>query len=593
MKIEFRYHHRIASVIVAGALFAACNGSTVFGQVTPCVAPPTACTSVLACQSSANASRQNYFYESELNSGIIYNQYSGTYSTGAQPISPYYWSSEGDSIQISANYSIWGALIPSFHPDCGFTIIEDVYLVPVTPPNNTTNVVLAVFSNPLNGGIQVFSFDGAHFMITNALSRSTTVTGKATYTQTFWDPHVKTAAWYLLALTLRPDGKMRLDAFNWDGTQPSGRKFEWNEGLLEAGWPQLYTCTAAATEGSCTTPKALEGATSYLRVSMGLPYDPDNAQYLQSEGFPTTFTSGPSNWYLFRNYKRALTKDEIMSVWSQDAEGGRSFNPQGLILVQDSDLNGSLTPNTNKTQLYPCNTGMFLSPTSLFPNNYINTACISQKPLVSPPPIQFATAVLSFPTTFIGQTSTIVEKATNTTSTGMPRIRDGFTGTNARDLGLGANSCESIDSGAQCSAAITFSPLGTGTRTAAYVLMVIGGASQTAAIIGTGAQAFQVSTNSIGFPSTQPGTSSAPISMTITNTTSAPVSLSPLFGGTNSAEFSVTNNCSGSIDTGKTCTLNVVFSPQQTATGTQTATMTLPSAAWPAQVVSLTGTVEK
>jgi uncharacterized repeat protein (TIGR03803 family) len=98
-----------------------------------------------------------------------------------------------------------------------------------------------------------------------------------------------------------------------------------------------------------------------------------------------------------------------------------------------------------------------------------------------------------------------------------------------------------------------------------------------------------VSPTSLTFGNQDVGTTSASQPVTLSNTGPAPLAVSSIVP---SGDFVETDNCNGSVAAGKSCTINVTFTP--TATGTRNGTLTLTDNSnlvpGSQQTVSLTGT---
>ena len=82
-------------------------------------------------------------------------------------------------------------------------------------------------------------------------------------------------------------------------------------------------------------------------------------------------------------------------------------------------------------------------------------------------------------------------------------------------------------------------------------------------LTGTGtAPAVSLSPTSLNFGNVKVGTTSAPKTVTLTNTGTGPLSISSIgIAGTNSADFSQTNNCGASVAAGAKCSISLTFKP--------------------------------
>lgn len=126
-----------------------------------------------------------------------------------------------------------------------------------------------------------------------------------------------------------------------------------------------------------------------------------------------------------------------------------------------------------------------------------------------------------------------------------------------------ANRCTKIPPGTACRVAITFTPTATGLRTGQLTVTDNDPSSpQTVQLQGVGswlnaAPAFP----GINYGHAQFGRQKS-ADVTLTNTSSTPVTISNIeITGVNSADFSQTTNCSGTIQPGNKCTWQVTFAP--------------------------------
>jgi hypothetical protein len=127
------------------------------------------------------------------------------------------------------------------------------------------------------------------------------------------------------------------------------------------------------------------------------------------------------------------------------------------------------------------------------------------------------------------------------------------------------NTCgTSIASGAKCKITVTFTPTVLGTKTSTVTITDSAANSpQTIAVKGTGASPVTLSPTSLSFGTVAVGSSSNPLPTTLTNHQKTPLAISSIsIIGTNSADFSQTNNCPSSVAAGASCTFTVTFSPR-------------------------------
>lgn len=151
-----------------------------------------------------------------------------------------------------------------------------------------------------------------------------------------------------------------------------------------------------------------------------------------------------------------------------------------------------------------------------------------------------------------------------------------------------ANNCgTSLAAGASCTINVTFTPSASGTFTGTITITDNApGSPQSVVVTGAGITTDTVAPTSLTFANQSLGTTSAAKVVTVKNTGKGALTFSSI---TTSGDFAETDNCTGSIAAGKSCAINVTFTPTATGTRTGTLTMTDDTAASP-QTVSLTGT---
>lgn len=164
-----------------------------------------------------------------------------------------------------------------------------------------------------------------------------------------------------------------------------------------------------------------------------------------------------------------------------------------------------------------------------------------------------------------------------------------FTGTNSGDFSQNNNCGSSLGPSDTCTINVTFTPGGSGARSA--VLSVndnAGNSPQTASVTGNGAAPVTLSATSIAFGSVLVGSHATAKAVTLTNNQSVPLTnISVIIAG--SAAFSQINTCGTSIPANGQCSIVVTFSP--VSGGVQTATVNITdSAASSPQTISLAGT---
>jgi len=130
------------------------------------------------------------------------------------------------------------------------------------------------------------------------------------------------------------------------------------------------------------------------------------------------------------------------------------------------------------------------------------------------------------------------------------------------------NTCgNSVAAGATCTVNVTFTPAATGSRSAQLQINDnAAGSPQIVAIIGT---AIAISTPvvtlapaSLNFGNQSVGVASPTLAVTLDNTGNSGLSISSIaISGANAADFAQTNNCTGNVAAGASCSISVVFTP--------------------------------
>ncbi len=175
-----------------------------------------------------------------------------------------------------------------------------------------------------------------------------------------------------------------------------------------------------------------------------------------------------------------------------------------------------------------------------------------------------------------------------------------ITGANPSDFAQ-ANGCgSSLPAGTNCTIAVTFNPMATGSLSATLTVTDnannVSGSTQTVALSGTGLAAPAASLNpgSLSFGNQNLGTTSGALSVTLSNPGGASLNISSVaLTGTNASEFAITaNNCPASLAPSGSCVISATFTPA--ATGNQGASISITDNAnnvsGSVQNVALTGT---
>ncbi len=167
-----------------------------------------------------------------------------------------------------------------------------------------------------------------------------------------------------------------------------------------------------------------------------------------------------------------------------------------------------------------------------------------------------------------------------------------LTGPNSADFSLQNGCGGSLNPGQSCSVSVIFNPAAAGIRNAVVTITTdAAGSPESVALNGTGAAPVaSVAPSSLSFASQMVGSASSNQSLTLSNSGNATLSISGVtVSGPNAADFSLQNQCGGSLTSGTSCGMMVSFAP--TAAGTRTATLNITTnAAGSPQSVALNGT---
>lgn len=207
--------------------------------------------------------------------------------------------------------------------------------------------------------------------------------------------------------------------------------------------------------------------------------------------------------------------------------------------------------------------------------------------------VSLAPAALTFGSRLLNSTSaTQVVTVKNSGNAILDIASITLAGTNAADFSE-TNTCgATLAVNATCNVSVTFTPTVLGARTA-VVTFVDNALDTPEAIVLQGAGAIDpltLSAPSLTYPVQMASTPSTVQNVVLTNVGSAAVSISSIaITGTNSADFSQTNNCGVSLATTATCTVIITFTP--TLGGARSATLTINDGSFLSpHTVALTGT---
>ena len=211
------------------------------------------------------------------------------------------------------------------------------------------------------------------------------------------------------------------------------------------------------------------------------------------------------------------------------------------------------------------------------------------------PVVSLSPSTLTFPNQPVGTTSASQQVTlTNKGYAALSIASIVVAGTNNTDFAQTNTCSSSVAVGASCTIEVSFTPLAIGNRSASLTIADNAtGSSQAVLLGGAGlAPIASLSPTSISFNSAPVGSSSAAQMLTLTNTGTASLTLSSIvISGTNSSDFSQTNNCpssSSSLASGGSCSISVTFTPA--AAGARNASVVVAdNAAVSPQIASLAG----
>jgi hypothetical protein len=205
---------------------------------------------------------------------------------------------------------------------------------------------------------------------------------------------------------------------------------------------------------------------------------------------------------------------------------------------------------------------------------------------VSPTSLNFGTVNLG--TTSSAQTVTLTNVSTTQT---LNSLSESLTGNNTTDFAYSGSCGNSVPPQGSCTLNVTFTPGGTGSRSAVLNFSDNGGGSpQTVALSGTGnptgsGPVASFNPTSLNFGNQNYNLKSKAMTVTLTNTGTATLTIS---SATISGPFGLTNNCPGSLSAGSNCTFSITFTPNAVGTNSGTLTVTDNAPGSP-QTVPLTG----
>jgi hypothetical protein len=192
----------------------------------------------------------------------------------------------------------------------------------------------------------------------------------------------------------------------------------------------------------------------------------------------------------------------------------------------------------------------------------------------------FSPAVISFPATKVGSTSSASVTFSNVGTAPMTLASVYVAGLNPGDFVIAGNTCPtSLASNVSCLVSVTFSPGATGLRQAnlSFSDNAANTTDQTVALTGTDdtAAGITATPTPLAFGTVNAGTSLASKAIDVKNTGAGLLIISKLtMGGAAAADFKISENCTTApVAPNGSCKIDVQFNP--TALGSRSATLTL------------------
>jgi hypothetical protein len=200
-----------------------------------------------------------------------------------------------------------------------------------------------------------------------------------------------------------------------------------------------------------------------------------------------------------------------------------------------------------------------------------------------------STTNLNFANQTVGSSSSPQASTLSNISTKVPITVSSaqVSGTNASDFAV-KTTCSKLQPKSACKVNVTFTPTGSGTRTATVLITdsAVGSPHQIT-VTGTGAApAVSLSSTAMNFGMETVGTRSPIHFLNLTNSGNGTLTISGIAA---SGDFTESSNCGGKLNPGKSCKISVAFRP--TKVGARAGKLTISdNAAGGSQTVALTGT---
>jgi sugar lactone lactonase YvrE len=232
----------------------------------------------------------------------------------------------------------------------------------------------------------------------------------------------------------------------------------------------------------------------------------------------------------------------------------------------------------------PTKTGSEVGKVTITDNAFTGTQLVTLAGFGTAPVAGIAPATVTFQPQLVNTISGVQYVVLSNSGTG-PLTFSGTGITASGDFAQTNNCGAALVQQTSCQISVTFTPSASGARTG-NLFVTDNAGTQSVSLTGTGASAapsITISPESLVFPTEHLHSKSAAQSVVLTNGGGTAVSLSIAISG----DFAKAGSCPTSLGAGKSCTLNIAFTP--TAAGTRTGTLTY-TLSTGVVTVALTGT---
>lgn len=381
-------------------------------------------------------------------------------------------------------------------------------------------------------------------------------------------------------------------------------------GTNASSFSQTNNCPASlAPAGTCTinavfTPTAAGALSASISVADSIAGSPQTIP-LSGTGGQGAVSLQPSQ-LLFGN-QTVNTTSAPLSVTMKNI-GTATFSISSFTFGSPNPTYFAISSNTCGASLAPnvsCVVSVTFTPgtTGSFTSNLIITDTAQGSPHTvflsgtgtGTAGITFNPTSLTFPNTATSTSSAPLSTILSNPGTIPLTISSiSITGTNAGDFSQNNNCGASVAPAGSCTINVTFTPTTTGSRSASVsVSDNASGSPHTVALAGMGftpAPIVSLSTATITFGNQTVGTQSNPMVATLTNTGTASLTISSTsITGINSADFSSTTTCGGTLAVGASCSYSFKFTPSGPGSRTGTFNLTTNAATSPDHI-ALSGT---